>query len=145
MSNEKTPSSSGKRSFSNASLSPTSPSSSHLEKKPNMSVDVDSLIAALTDERVKSVLTSSYTAALTAELKKRDSITEALQSEVQQLKTELHELKQEKARRKSVWRQNWTNKSNTRGEITSECTSPLQVILERTQINWSSTTPKLLA
>ena len=100
MSNEKTPSSSGKRSFSNASLSPTSPSSSQLQKKPNMSVDVDSLIAALTDERVKSALISSYTAALTAELEKRDRIIEALQSEVQQLKTDLHELKQEKAEEK---------------------------------------------
>ena len=95
MSGENTPSS-GKRSFSSASLSPTSPSSSQHPKKANMSVDVDSLIDALTNDRVKAALTSSFTTAFLVELEKRDRVIEALQSEVIQLKADLSELKREK-------------------------------------------------
>ena len=61
-----------------------------------MSVDVDSLIDALTNDRVKAALTSSFTTAFLAEFEKRGRV-EALQSEVIQLKADLSELKREKA------------------------------------------------
>ena len=48
-----------------------------------MSVDVDSLIAVLTDDHVQSDLISNYTAARIADLEKRDCIIETLQTEVQ--------------------------------------------------------------
>ena len=62
-----------------------------------MSVDVDSLIDALTNDRVKAALTSSFTTAFLVEMEKRDRVIEALQSEAIQLKADLSELKQEKA------------------------------------------------
>ena len=106
MNGEATPAS--KRTFSDASLPPSSPNLTQQHKKVNMSIDLDSLIATLTDERCQNVLTKTISSVLKIELTSalsdaiktefhvRDQKIEALQNEVKALKKQISSLAHEK-------------------------------------------------
>ena len=86
-----------KRTFSAAELSPDlSPSQPLSTKKLNMSLDVDTFLNLLNDERIKSVFKNMFLDAISQELKSRDDKIAALKEEVKDLKTELHDIKMEK-------------------------------------------------
>ena len=83
-----------KRTFSAAELSPDlSPSQPLSTKKLNMSLDVDTFLSLLNDERIKSVFKNMFLGAISQELKSRDDKIAALKEEVKDLKTELHDIK----------------------------------------------------
>ena len=86
-----------KRTFSAAELSPDISTSQPLStKKLNMSLDVDTFLNLLNDERIKSVFKNMFLDAISQELKSRDDKIAALKEEVKDLKTELHDIKMEK-------------------------------------------------
>ena len=61
-----------------------------------MSLDVDTFLNLLNDERIKSVFKNMFLDAISQELKSRDDKIAALKEEVKDLKTELHDIKMEK-------------------------------------------------
>ena len=72
-----------KRTFSDAELSPDlSPSQSSSTKKLNMSLDADTFLSLLTDQRIKTVFKNTFLEAIFSELKSRDDEIAALKEEV---------------------------------------------------------------
>ena len=61
-----------------------------------MSLDVDTFLNLLNDERIKSVFKNMFLDAISQELKSRDDKIAALKEEVKDLRTELHDIKMEK-------------------------------------------------
>ena len=95
-----TPSTS-KRTFTDAELSPElSPSQPLSTKKLNMSLDADTFLALLNDDRVKSLFQNMFLDAISAELKSRDEKIATLQNEVKELQTVISDMKVEKARKR---------------------------------------------
>ena len=86
-----------KRTFSDAELSPDlSPSQSSSTKKLNMSLDADTFLSLLTDQRIKTVFKNMFLEAISSELKSRDDEIAALKEEVSILKTEIRDIKAER-------------------------------------------------
>ena len=75
----------------------TFPLLSHLpQKKLNMSLDADTFLSLLTDQRITTVFKNMFFEAISSELKSRDDEIAALKEEVSILKTEIRDMKAER-------------------------------------------------